>query len=87
VPEEEEFGMAGEDHVVVDVDGLASAKEKAVSHVFHTPHLSLLPYLQEEAAMAAAEVTFILESTRGRAHQFAIAPDSPATPQHELSPQ
>jgi hypothetical protein len=36
VPEEEEFGMAGEDHVVVDVDGLASAKgdgaaEKAVS--------------------------------------------------------
>jgi hypothetical protein len=37
--------------------------------------------------MAAAEVAFILESARGRALQFAIAPDSPATPQHEPSPQ
>lgn len=38
---------------------------------------------QEEAALAAAEVAFILQSARGRALQFAIAPDSPATPQHE----
>ncbi|KAK3119214.1 hypothetical protein QOZ80_9BG0715930 [Eleusine coracana subsp. coracana] len=47
---------------------------------------------QEEAALAAAEVAFILESARGRTLQFAIAPDSPATPQHatpqhEPSPQ
>ncbi|RLM69193.1 uncharacterized protein C2845_PM17G12870 [Panicum miliaceum] len=38
---------------------------------------------QEEAALAAAEVAFILQSARGRALQFAIAPDSPATPQQE----
>ena len=43
--------------------------------------------LQEEAALAAAEVAFILQSARGRALQFAIAPDSPATPQHEQVPQ
>jgi len=43
--------------------------------------------LQEEAALAAAEVAFILQSARGRALQFAIAPDSPATPQHEPAPQ
>lgn len=42
---------------------------------------------QEEAALAAAEVAFILQSARGRALQFAIAPDSPATPQHEPTPQ
>ncbi|KXG28857.1 hypothetical protein SORBI_3005G176000 [Sorghum bicolor] len=42
---------------------------------------------QEEAALAAAEVAFILQSARGRALQFAIAPDSPATPQHEPAPQ
>ncbi|OEL35247.1 hypothetical protein BAE44_0003734 [Dichanthelium oligosanthes] len=40
----------------------------------------------EEAALAAAEVAFILQSARGRALQFAIAPDSPATPQHEPAP-
>ncbi|GJN04802.1 hypothetical protein PR202_ga22376 [Eleusine coracana subsp. coracana] len=50
------------------------------------------PNWQEEAALAAAEVAFILESARGRTLQFAIAPDSPATPQHatpqhEPSPQ
>jgi hypothetical protein len=33
--------------------------------------------------MAAAEVAFILQTSRGRALQFAIAPDSPSTPQHE----
>ncbi|KAJ1696685.1 RING/FYVE/PHD zinc finger superfamily protein [Rhynchospora pubera] len=38
---------------------------------------------QEAAAMAAAEVAFILQTSRGRALQFAIAPESPATPQHE----
>ena len=43
--------------------------------------------LQEEAALAAAEVAFILQSARGRALQFTIAPDSPATPQHEPVPQ
>ena len=44
-------------------------------------------YLQEEAALAAAEVAFILQSARGRAAlQFAIAPDSPATPQQEQEP-
>ena len=44
-------------------------------------------YLQEEAALAAAEVGFILQSARGRAAlQFAIAPDSPATPQQEQEP-
>ena len=43
-------------------------------------------YLQEEAALAAAEVAFILQSARGRALQFAIAPDSPATPQQEQEP-
>ncbi|KAJ1276193.1 hypothetical protein BS78_05G195500 [Paspalum vaginatum] len=42
---------------------------------------------QEEAALAAAEVAFILQSARGRGLQFAIAPDSPATPQHEPAPQ
>jgi len=42
--------------------------------------------LQEEAALAAAEVAFILQSARGRALQFAIAPDSPATPQQEQEP-
>jgi len=41
---------------------------------------------QEEAALAAAEVAFILQSARGRALQFAIAPDSPATPQQEQDP-
>jgi len=42
---------------------------------------------QEEAALAAAEVGFILQSARGRAAlQFAIAPDSPATPQQEQEP-
>nr|CAB3491943.1 unnamed protein product [Digitaria exilis] len=38
---------------------------------------------QEEAALAAAEVAFILQSARGRTLQFAIAPDSPATPQQQ----
>ncbi|KAJ3675270.1 hypothetical protein LUZ60_004312 [Juncus effusus] len=38
---------------------------------------------QEAAAMAAAEVAFILQTGRRRALHFAIAPDSPATPQHE----
>ncbi|RLM58390.1 uncharacterized protein C2845_PM18G10600 [Panicum miliaceum] len=41
---------------------------------------------QEEAALAAAEVAFILQSARGRALQFAIAPESPATPQQEQEP-
>jgi hypothetical protein len=41
---------------------------------------------QEEAALAAAEVAFILQSARGRSHQFAIAPESPATPQQEQEP-
>ncbi|PAN43263.1 hypothetical protein PAHAL_8G224100 [Panicum hallii] len=39
---------------------------------------------QEEAALAAAEVAFILQSARGRALQF--APESPATPQQEQEP-
>ncbi|KAJ3696407.1 hypothetical protein LUZ61_000112 [Rhynchospora tenuis] len=38
---------------------------------------------QEAAAMAAAEVAFILQTSRGQALQFAIAPESPATPQHK----
>ncbi|CAL4983636.1 unnamed protein product [Urochloa decumbens] len=41
---------------------------------------------QEEAALAAAEVAFILQSAQGRGLQFAIAPDSPATPQREHEP-
>ncbi|KAL0908487.1 hypothetical protein M5K25_022984 [Dendrobium thyrsiflorum] len=36
---------------------------------------------QEAAAIAATEVAFILRSGQGRNLQFAIAPDSPATPQ------
>ncbi|KAK8966018.1 hypothetical protein KSP40_PGU017438 [Platanthera guangdongensis] len=39
---------------------------------------------QEAAAMAAAEVAFILQSGQGRRSlQFTIAPESPATPQQE----
>lgn len=38
---------------------------------------------QEAAALAAAEVAFILQSGRGRGLQFTIAPESPATPQQE----
>ncbi|KAH0460332.1 hypothetical protein IEQ34_010995 [Dendrobium chrysotoxum] len=38
---------------------------------------------QEAAAMAAAEVAFILQSGQGRSLQFTIAPESPATPQQE----
>jgi len=38
---------------------------------------------QEAAALAAAEVAFILQSGQGRGVHFTIAPDSPATPQHE----
>ncbi|XP_020580938.1 uncharacterized protein LOC110025037 [Phalaenopsis equestris] len=38
---------------------------------------------QEAAAMAAAEVAFILQSSQGRSLQFTIAPESPATPQQE----
>ncbi|KAB8115785.1 hypothetical protein EE612_056526 [Oryza sativa] len=42
---------------------------------------------QEAAAIAAAEVAFILQSAQGHALQFTIAPDSPATPQHEPQQQ
>ncbi|KAJ1289658.1 hypothetical protein BS78_02G181400 [Paspalum vaginatum] len=38
---------------------------------------------QEAAALAATEVAFILQSGQGSAVHFTIAPDSPATPQHE----
>ncbi|KAK8921421.1 hypothetical protein KSP39_PZI020278 [Platanthera zijinensis] len=38
---------------------------------------------EEAAALAAAEVAFILQSGRGRSLQFTIAPDTPATPQQE----
>ncbi|KAG0543687.1 hypothetical protein BDA96_02G210600 [Sorghum bicolor] len=38
---------------------------------------------QEAAALAATEVAFILQSGQGRGVHFTIAPDSPATPQHE----
>ncbi|XP_072978384.1 uncharacterized protein [Typha angustifolia] len=38
---------------------------------------------QEAAALAAAEVAFILQSGQGRGLQFTIAPDSPATPHQE----
>lgn len=38
---------------------------------------------QEAAALAAAEVAFILQSGRARGLQFTIAPDSPTTPQQE----
>ncbi|KAG0470128.1 hypothetical protein HPP92_016223 [Vanilla planifolia] len=38
---------------------------------------------QEAAALAAAEVAFILQSGQGRSLQFTIAPESPATPQQE----
>ncbi|PKA56770.1 E3 ubiquitin-protein ligase MARCH6 [Apostasia shenzhenica] len=38
---------------------------------------------QEAAAMAAAEVAFILQSGHARSLQFTIAPESPATPQQE----
>ncbi|XP_039816800.1 uncharacterized protein LOC120679302 isoform X2 [Panicum virgatum] len=37
----------------------------------------------EAAALAATEVAFILQSGQGRGVHFTIAPDSPATPQHE----
>ncbi|KAK8930573.1 hypothetical protein KSP39_PZI016553 [Platanthera zijinensis] len=38
---------------------------------------------QEAAALAAAELAFILQSGQGGSLQFAIAPNSPATPQQE----
>lgn len=38
---------------------------------------------QEAAALAASEVAFILQSGQGRGLHFAIAPESPATPQQE----
>ncbi|KAL5206815.1 hypothetical protein ABZP36_035024 [Zizania latifolia] len=38
---------------------------------------------QEEAALAATEVAFILQSGQGTGVHFTIAPDSPATPQQE----
>ncbi|XP_020575511.1 uncharacterized protein LOC110021379 [Phalaenopsis equestris] len=38
---------------------------------------------REAAALAAAEVAFILQSGRGRSLQFTIAPETPATPQQE----
>ncbi|GJM98821.1 hypothetical protein PR202_ga15862 [Eleusine coracana subsp. coracana] len=41
---------------------------------------------QEAAALAATEVAFILQSGQGRGVHFTIAPDSPATPQHEPQP-
>jgi hypothetical protein len=43
-------------------------------------------YVQEAAALAATEVAFILQSGQGRGVHFTIAPDSPATPQHEPQP-
>ncbi|KAG8090196.1 hypothetical protein GUJ93_ZPchr0011g28348 [Zizania palustris] len=42
---------------------------------------------EEAAALAAAEVAFILQSAQGRALQFTIAPESPASPQHEPQQQ
>ncbi|XP_062193374.1 uncharacterized protein LOC133896772 isoform X2 [Phragmites australis] len=41
---------------------------------------------QEAAALAATEVAFILQSEQERGVHFTIAPDSPATPQHEPQP-
>uniref|UniRef100_A0A6V7QQT4 RING-CH-type domain-containing protein n=1 Tax=Ananas comosus var. bracteatus TaxID=296719 RepID=A0A6V7QQT4_ANACO len=38
---------------------------------------------QEAAALAAAEVAFILQTGQARGLQFSIAPDSPSTPQRE----
>uniref|UniRef100_A0A0E0ES60 Uncharacterized protein n=1 Tax=Oryza meridionalis TaxID=40149 RepID=A0A0E0ES60_9ORYZ len=40
----------------------------------------------EAAALAATEVAFILQSGQGTGVHFTIAPDSPATPQHEPQP-
>ncbi|KAH7652556.1 Protein involved in mRNA turnover and stability protein [Dioscorea alata] len=42
---------------------------------------------QEAAALAAREVAYILQSGQGRGLQFAIAPESPATPQQEPNQQ
>uniref|UniRef100_A0A0E0ELX9 RING-CH-type domain-containing protein n=1 Tax=Oryza meridionalis TaxID=40149 RepID=A0A0E0ELX9_9ORYZ len=41
---------------------------------------------QVAAALAATEVAFILQSGQRRGMNFTIAPDSPATPQHEPIP-
>uniref|UniRef100_A0A0D9X877 RING-CH-type domain-containing protein n=1 Tax=Leersia perrieri TaxID=77586 RepID=A0A0D9X877_9ORYZ len=41
---------------------------------------------QVAAALAATEVAFILQSGQRRGMNFTIAPDSPATPQHERIP-
>lgn len=38
---------------------------------------------EEAAALATAEVAFILQSGRGRSLQFTIAPESPATPHQD----
>jgi hypothetical protein len=48
--------------------------------------VSIVLNVQEAAALAATEVAFILQSGQGRGVHFTIAPDSPATPQHEPQP-
>jgi hypothetical protein len=48
--------------------------------------VSIVLNVQEAAALAATEVAFILKSGQGRGVHFTIAPDSPATPQHEPQP-